>query len=296
MRDNTIFEWSGVIYLIENLVNGKCYIGQTIKSFANRYGGSGLWWHYTACKPLNMDIDRHGPSNFRVRILEHSKTKAELNTLELLYAEKYKSYFPHGYNVAPCGQNFDKTPKKSNLYYLNEGASLKSPEGEIFHLKAEELELFCRERGLEQYRIWLVVTKRTNRYHGWTRADAPKKIYRGGGSFTFYDREGKKHNLKCLKRFCDERDLHYNRMVSMSMGRVPQSQGYALSQKAFKNQRQRRIVTLVRDGREVTLNNVNREASSLGLDHRAVHDLARGKRKVYDGWSLKEVRLVPVGA
>ena len=54
----------GIIYKIENTVNGKCYIGQTTKSFNRRYSfpGEGIervYRHHKYCKEHNKHYNTH---------------------------------------------------------------------------------------------------------------------------------------------------------------------------------------------------------------------------------------------
>ena len=53
------------IYKTTNLINGKIYIGQSIRKFSKSYLGSGV-------KILNA-IKKYGKENFKVEILEDNK-------------------------------------------------------------------------------------------------------------------------------------------------------------------------------------------------------------------------------
>ena len=50
----------GIIYAIVNKVNGKVYIGQTTRSFYNRYGDSYRWWNSTSNDYLKKSASKHG--------------------------------------------------------------------------------------------------------------------------------------------------------------------------------------------------------------------------------------------
>ncbi len=85
-----------VIYLIENISNGKNYVGQTIRSFTLRW-----WEHYhNWIKHQDEDI-----TNFRFTILEEivrkdkgfEQIKQELQEKEQFYIEKYNA-LESGYN------------------------------------------------------------------------------------------------------------------------------------------------------------------------------------------------------
>lgn len=94
-----------IIYRIYNKVNSKCYIGQSVNSFNERYRG-GKWWEHTHNEILINSIHKYGIDSFDFEILEENvETIEKLNDLEKLYAQKFNSYRPNGYNIRGCGDN-----------------------------------------------------------------------------------------------------------------------------------------------------------------------------------------------
>jgi group I intron endonuclease len=94
-----------IIYRIYNKVNSKCYIGQSVNSFNERYRG-GKWWEHTHNEILINSIHKYGIDSFDFEILEENvETIEKLNDLEKFYAQKFNSYRPHGYNIRGCGDN-----------------------------------------------------------------------------------------------------------------------------------------------------------------------------------------------
>lgn len=95
----------GVIYKITNRVNGKVYIGQTVKGFKKRYHykGNGIEkvYRYYKGRKSNGDyineylvnsIEKYGFENFEVcEIYDVAFSEKELNCKEKLYIELYKS-------------------------------------------------------------------------------------------------------------------------------------------------------------------------------------------------------------
>lgn len=83
------------IYKIENLVNGKVYIGQSIH-IEQRWGEH--------CQPssnstIGKAIKAYGKENFSFQILEETKDLELLNNLETFYIKKFNSLAPNGYNL-----------------------------------------------------------------------------------------------------------------------------------------------------------------------------------------------------
>lgn len=120
MEQNKVY---GIIYLIRNKVNGKCYIGQTVRKggFNRRYpySGKGIERVYKYHKRLNdknirgcnyhllNSIEKYGFDAFEVdEKFDIAYSKEELNKLEYMYIEVYqcrnKNY---GYNNRQGGNN-----------------------------------------------------------------------------------------------------------------------------------------------------------------------------------------------
>jgi group I intron endonuclease len=90
---------NGIIYIVENKINNKVYIGQTIQKLSERWSRhckqSGL-----SKSELNMNIKRailkYGKDNFSIRTLEICN-RNDLNDREIYWIEKHNSYID-GYN------------------------------------------------------------------------------------------------------------------------------------------------------------------------------------------------------
>lgn len=79
----------GQIYIIENIINKKTYIGQTIRENAiDRYNGT---LENTKNLHLKYSINKYGLDNFTIKTLCWFETKEELNKAEICYIEKYDS-------------------------------------------------------------------------------------------------------------------------------------------------------------------------------------------------------------
>ena len=105
-----------IIYKIQNKVNKKCYIGQTIhNNFNLRYSG-GRWWEITDNPLLINAYNKYGQDSFDIEILKNNVESLEkLNELEEFYADKFNSYSPDGYNLRKCGNNRKLLPHQIEL-------------------------------------------------------------------------------------------------------------------------------------------------------------------------------------
>ena len=95
------------IYKIENKLNGKVYIGQSIfiedrwKNHKIIGKNKNYIFHY---KPLYQDMYNYGLDNFEFSIIEKC-LKENLNDREVYWIKYYNSYQPNGYNLTYGGGN-----------------------------------------------------------------------------------------------------------------------------------------------------------------------------------------------
>ena len=97
------------IYMITNKINGKKYIGQTIRPVEQRFRR-----HILDAQNGKLDthfaraIRKHGEENFDIEIIDIAKTQEELNEKEQYWIKYYDSV-RNGYNetdaVSKCGGN-----------------------------------------------------------------------------------------------------------------------------------------------------------------------------------------------
>lgn len=119
---NGLLDVYGIIYLVRNKINGKCYIGQTVKKngFRDRYGvGNGrtmIESFYKAHKKNNSssdiileDMEKYGLDAFEVdECIDYAFSKIELDIKERTYISIYKSMISNSYNNYYVG-GYNKT-------------------------------------------------------------------------------------------------------------------------------------------------------------------------------------------
>ena len=94
-----------LIYLVTNIVNGKKYIGQTVKSLSRRKQG-----HITAAKfhkynsYFHRALIKYGEETFDWKVLHDGiENIDDLNKLEIFYIGYYDTYGKGGYNLTLGG-------------------------------------------------------------------------------------------------------------------------------------------------------------------------------------------------
>lgn len=114
----------GSIYRIENILNGKNYIGQTTRDINLRFKEHILESKNPKTR-LHIAMHRYGIENFKLYLLDKCPI-SELNTKEIYYINMYDSYV-EGYNSTKGGGN-----TKSRLF------SLEDSRQEILDLYTED--------------------------------------------------------------------------------------------------------------------------------------------------------------
>lgn len=95
----------GYIYRIINKINGKCYIGQTIKNnpIIRWNGHKRAIQSGKGCPLLRDAVNKYGIENFEFRVLIICFDD-DLNAYEKEYIKKYNSFGENGYNASAGGE------------------------------------------------------------------------------------------------------------------------------------------------------------------------------------------------
>ena len=148
------------IYKIENIINGKKYIGQTVNN--NRWSehkhNLNNELHHN--KKLQSAWNKYGKGAFKFEILQNANSLEELDKLEIEYIKKLNS-IAAGYNMAAGGQ------KNRGFTYYKIWNGLVSPIGEKY-LPIKNLEEFSRQNNLNAKSLRKIFNGTRKSYKGWT--------------------------------------------------------------------------------------------------------------------------------
>jgi len=103
------------VYLITNKVNGKKYVGQTIRTLKQRWNS-----HVTTARnggkfAISKAINKYGSKAFSIETLRMCKSRKELNKFEALFIDSIGTISPNGYNLTTGGESpipSEETKKK----------------------------------------------------------------------------------------------------------------------------------------------------------------------------------------
>ena len=141
------------VYKITNIINGKCYIGQTDKTAKRR-----LVQHkckarngYDKNRPIHKAINKYGEDNFIAETLETGISESEIDDRERYWIEEEKSLVPNGYNVNSGGRDGFKY---SNSAFQGRRSVNYSPHGDIVMLDKntdDEIAIFKSSTQAERF-------------------------------------------------------------------------------------------------------------------------------------------------
>jgi len=98
-----------IIYKVTNKINGKSYIGQTVRTLEVRKSGHLCdTFHRNSNFVIHRALRKHGKENFEWKVIDDTvKTIEELNEKEKHYIEKYDTFMDNGngYNMTTGGEN-----------------------------------------------------------------------------------------------------------------------------------------------------------------------------------------------
>jgi len=177
----------GTVYKITNLITGKIYVGQTIRSLHIRFNA-----HCTDKRKdtaIAQAIRKYGKQNFKIEELATATNAEELNKLETHYIETLNSLSPNGYNLN-LGGNKSYVISKETLKKLSDshkgipnkhkGVPLslehkyKLSIGKVIgvNIKTKECYLFAyttqvEQMGFKPFSVGAVLRKEKKQLKGW---------------------------------------------------------------------------------------------------------------------------------
>lgn len=122
MNDD-IMNKSMVIYLITNKLNGKQYVGQTVRKLKER-----MYQHMNGDLYIDLALKKHGIENFTVEVLEECATLDELNEREKYWIKTRNTLEPNGYNCTDGGDNAIPTDESRRRNSEAHKQAYKNPE------------------------------------------------------------------------------------------------------------------------------------------------------------------------
>lgn len=93
----------GTIYLLTCIANGKCYVGQTVRTVHARWKSHCSATSSRKVQLIGLAIRKHGPEMFSVSVLDTAANQGELDSKEVYWIAHLNTMRPHGYNLSGGG-------------------------------------------------------------------------------------------------------------------------------------------------------------------------------------------------
>ena len=166
--DFVIMQKTYTVYKITNIINGKCYVGQTNVTLNRRFGQHKCKARngYEKEHPIHKAINEYGENNFVAEVLENEISEADIDEREKYWIEEENSMYPNGYNVQSGGkEHFEFAIKTTNRDFKRNNIN-RAPHGDIIMLDkntekeiaifrcATYAERFLRENGYPKANHW----------------------------------------------------------------------------------------------------------------------------------------------
>lgn len=185
----------GVIYKITNIINGKCYIGQTTIGIKKRYNNAGvgierIYRYYKLCKEntnycnkhLLRAFEKYGVENFElIEKFDIAFSKTELDIKEKHYIDLFNC-MNNGYNLQEGGSNgkmSKETRKKMSESQKgkihSEDSKRKISQSLIGHKTSNETKNKIREKALGR-KLSEETKKKISENHAWKGKERPEHV------------------------------------------------------------------------------------------------------------------------
>lgn len=211
-----------IIYKITNKINGKVYIGQTIRSLERR------WVEHcqkeSFCRLLHRGIQKHGKENFTVEQIDVACDRDELDKKEVYWIKFYDSMNPNkGYNLLGGGNKNHTVSDETRRKLSESGKGRKCPEHVKLILRLSKLGKTRAKDVVEkmiQTKTKLGCHKGEKNYsYGKTGSDSPVSI--GVLNVTLNKKFG---SINEAGRFCGNKDC--SSIVKVCKGKRKTAYGY----------------------------------------------------------------------
>lgn len=93
----------GYIYIIENDINGKLYVGQTVNPYKREIDHFSQTPESTNCLTVHKAMGKYGSEHFEFVLIDTASSQKELDAKEKYWIKTLNSLRPRGYNLTEGG-------------------------------------------------------------------------------------------------------------------------------------------------------------------------------------------------
>jgi len=209
----------GIIYLLKNKLNGKCYVGQTIKTLEER-----IYRHkYKSDNkkmPISSAIKKYKFENFESTVLKECFSQEELDTSEIYFVNSLNTWAPNGYNLRAGkgrGALSEETKRKIGLGNKGKKASDETKKKLSEAHKGFKVSEITKKK--------LSIINKGKKPHINTNIGASLK---NSKHYILINPQGELINVFNMKKFCKENNLQNSNMSSLVRGKIKSYKGYRM--------------------------------------------------------------------
>jgi group I intron endonuclease len=222
------------IYLIENLVNSKKYVGYTTGTLKRRF-----YQHSRSNKPIGKAIRLYGKESFTIKIIDEYDVLSDALTAEVKWVAYYDS-FTTGYN---CTKGGDCSPirRKQSAYKSKEFSDKVRKNALEQH--SNPLKKKTHIEGIRNYWKNLSESERNKRIKnaqengklskvGWNKGLKFPGTGKGGATnpmakkYRVWFPNGSEVVIDCLSDFCRKNNLTYRNACGVLEGKQTHHKGF----------------------------------------------------------------------
>lgn len=227
------------VYLIENIVNGKVYVGWTSQSLKKRF-----YQHSRSEWPIGRAIKHHGVNSFTIKELDSFGDRESVLKSEIYWVDFYKANtYDAGYN---CTRGGEDSPKERNADVYKTDKFKDKMRTKAFKQYADSSKKKTHVDGIRKYWDTLGESERLVRssisISNGKKGGQPKGFKQG---IPRPERQGIKHPyaktysitrpdgvieiIKCLKSYCQNNNLTYRNAQAVVAGKQSHHKGYTFT-------------------------------------------------------------------
>lgn len=231
-----------VVYCLTNKINGKKYVGQTVKSLEWRIKRHGVCARYYAgkdrgCRALNNAIHKYGLDSFSAEIMESCNSIEQLNKQETYWIATLNTLSPNGYNLKSGGNRSlysEDSRKKMSLSQKGKPSPFKGKKittnEQWEHIKRicalnKSSESIEKARKTRNKNMELGLVKPGN-FKPKTQKQIESVILAKAKTVIIVNPFGEVIEITNLSKFARENSLHKSGLSQLAMGKAKTHKGY----------------------------------------------------------------------
>jgi len=254
----------GYIYKITNTINGKIYIGQTVRSVTQRFKE-----HFhpsSGSRYLARSIKKYGKESFILTILEtvqyddKHQLIDKLNELEIKYINENNSLCPNGYNGLAGGTNTIGRAWSGKM----------SPQSVLIRAQKHKKSIICNETK----QIWPSIKECAESFN--TKPECIHRVLRGI----------RKHFRNLSFSYFNSNSIKFSKEAKTKISKATKNRSKMVYKKLTEEQINRMKTPIICNETGIKYDSLTQAAKQLNLSISKISLVLKGKRKHHKGFTF----------